>query len=272
MRAIGFPFDRGRLDESEHPFTEGVSGDIRITTRLTTPMCFGPARRHARNWARDVRPWTASGLAGPAGRTRPWHGARGSQSLLLEMLVGRSRAFVTYLRPLLKSTSPSADGMGRGEPVPPAHPCAAQPDRVDADELTYPLHILLRYDLEKRLLSGELKVRELPQAWSDGWSSGSRCARPARPTVACRTSIGRSDPSVIFRPMCWRVIAAQLWESLRTSVPGLDEQISRGEFAACSAGCVKTCMRRCQGSGQRAHEAGHWTAALGRGAAAPPGE
>ena len=103
----------------------------------------------------------------PVGRDRGMV-AQESQSLLLERLVCRSRAFARYLSPLLAKhfgvSGPAWDPdnlyghltrVSRGGAI-----------RVDADELTYPLHVLARYELEKRLMSGELAVRDLPEAWN----------------------------------------------------------------------------------------------------------
>src|SRR5262249_53135100 len=103
--------------------------------------------------------------------------------------------------------------------------------RVDADELTYPLHSLLRYDLEKRLLSGELKVRDLPDAWSAGMEQRLE-VRPTGAADGCVQDIHWALGSFGYFPsyVLGAVISAQLWESLRTSLPELEQQISRGEF------------------------------------------
>src|SRR6202035_4730440 len=103
MKAVGFPFERGRLDESEHPFTEGVSGDIRVTTRFDNADVFtgllGAMHEtgHAMYDLGLPRAWRDQ----PVGRDRGM-ALEESQSLLLEMLVGRSRPFLNYLRPLLE--------------------------------------------------------------------------------------------------------------------------------------------------------------------------
>src|ERR1017187_11026784 len=170
LKAMGFPFDRGRLDESEHPFTEGVPGDIRVTTRFDPNDPFSGllgAVHEAGHAMYDLgmpQAWRDQ----PVGRDRGM-ALEESQSLLLEMLVGRSRAFVQYLRPLLEKhfgiTGPEWEAENLYRRL--IH-VKRSLIRVDADELTYPLHILLRHDLEKKLLSGELAVRELPEAWNAG--------------------------------------------------------------------------------------------------------
>ncbi len=170
MKSMGFEFDRGRLDESEHPFTEGVPGDMRLTTRYDQADVFTGLLSamhetgHAMYYMGLPEHWRDQ----PVGRDRGMV-AQESQSLLLERLVCRTRAFARYLSPQL----------GRQFGVSGA---AWEPDnlyahltrvrrgaiRVDADELTYPLHVLVRYELEKRLMSGELAVRDLPEAFNTG--------------------------------------------------------------------------------------------------------
>lgn len=233
MRAIGFPFDRGRLDESEHPFTEGVPGDIRITTRFDSSDVFTGllgALHETGHAMYDL------GLP-QAWRDQPVGWDRGmaleeSQSLLLEMLVGRSRPFVRYLRPLLEKhfgvTGPEWEPENLYRRLTHVQRSLI---RVDADELTYPLHILLRYELEKKLLSGELKVRDLPEAWSAGMDQRLE-VRPSGPADGCLQDIHWALGSFGYFPSyaLGGVIAAQLWESLRSHVSELDLQIERGEF------------------------------------------
>jgi len=232
MRAIGFPFERGRLDESEHPFTEGVPG-ISASPRgsipaIRSPDCWARCMRRACH----VRPGAAQGLAGSARGTRSRHGTEESQSLLLEMILGRSRAFVNYLKPLLDKhfgvSGPEweVDNLYRH-----LNRVRRGLIRVDADELTYPLHIMLRYDLEKRILGGELAVRDVPEAWNTSWSSAWVSGRRTMSKDACRISIGRWDRSAIFPPIALgAIIAAQLWESLNGVLPGLELEIASGQF------------------------------------------
>ncbi len=172
MKAIGFPFDRGRLDESEHPFTGGVPGDIRITTRFnpTDPLTGLMGVLHETGHAMYDVGLPEAWRGQPVGRDRGM-AMQESQSLLLEMLIGRNRPFLRYLKPLLEK----AFGAARR---------AAGPEwevenlyrllirvrrsliRVDADEVTYPVHIMLRYEIENEILKGELKVKDLPEAWN----------------------------------------------------------------------------------------------------------
>ena len=233
MKQIGFPFDRGRLDESEHPFTEGVPGDIRVTTRLESSEPFtgllGALHEtgHAMYDLGLPQDWRDQ----PVGRDRGM-ALEESQSLLMEMIVCRSRPFVQYVQPLLVKHF-GVSGLEWGVENIYAHLTRVRRGlvRVDADELTYPLHIMLRYDLEKQLLSGELAVRDLPQAWNAGMQERLGVC-PDSDARGCLQDVHWAVGSFGYFPSyaLGAVIAAQLNESLRNSVPALDEQLARGEF------------------------------------------
>jgi carboxypeptidase Taq len=234
MKAIGFPFDRGRLDESEHPFTEGVPGDIRVTTRIDPDDIFSGLlgalheTGHAMYDLGLPQDWRDQ----PVGRDRGM-ALEESQSLLFEMIVCRSRPFVHYVQPLLAKHFGVSGPEWDYENV-YAHLTRVRRGliRVDADELTYPLHIMLRYELEKQLLSGELAVRDLPEAWNAGMEQRLGI-RPPNDVEGCLQDIHWAVGSFGYFPSyaLGAVIAAQLYESLRADVPALDEQLARGEFS-----------------------------------------
>ena len=168
MRRAGFDFTRGRLDVSLHPFCGGANGDVRITTRYSegdfTRAFMGILHETGHALYEQGRP--ARWQNQPVGRARGMS-LHESQSLLVEMQAGRTREFLSYLSPLLQ------EGFGRREE-------ALGPDnlhrvytrvepgfiRVDADEITYPAHIMLRYDLEKAMIAGDLPVDDLPAAFN----------------------------------------------------------------------------------------------------------
>jgi carboxypeptidase Taq len=152
--------------------------------------------------------------------------------LLLEMIVGRSRQFVTWLQPLLVR-----------------HFAAQGPEwevdallqrltrvrrgliRVDADELSYPLHILQRYEIEKQLIAGQLRVADLPEVWNDGMEQRFG-RRPANVSEGCLQDVHWALGLFGYFP-CYvlgSVIAAQFWERLRADVVGVEAQIAGGEF------------------------------------------
>jgi len=105
--------------------------------------------------------------------------------------------------------------------------------RVDADELTYPLHIVLRYGIEKDLLEGRLAVRDLPEAWNQGMQDRLE-VQPATAAEGCLQDVHWAHGAFGYFPSyaIGAVIAAQLFETLRAATPDLDERIATGQFAA----------------------------------------
>jgi carboxypeptidase Taq len=233
MKALGFPFDRGRFDGSERAFTEGVPGDIRVTTRFDTadPFTGLLGALHETGQALYDLGLPPEWLDQPVGQDRGM-ALEESQSLLLEMVVGRSRPFVEYLVPLLErhygvsGEEWSAENLYRH-----LTRVVRGPNRMDADELTYQAHIVVRYELERRLLSGDLPVRDLPGAWSELMDRRLGLC-PANDVEGCLQDVHWALGSFGYFPSyaVGAVIASQLWESLREDLADLDDDLRRGEF------------------------------------------
>lgn len=171
MEQVGFDVTRGRLDVSHHPFCGGVPSDVRITTRYDerdfTKALMGVLHEtgHGKYEQGLPRRWAGQ----PAGQARGM-AMHESQSLLQEMQVSRGLPFLRFIAPQVHSAFPEAVARNAA---------AFEPDnlyraftrvarskiRVDADEVTYPCHILVRYDLERALIAGQLAVEEIPDAW-----------------------------------------------------------------------------------------------------------
>src|SRR5688572_18050144 len=233
MKAVGFPFDRGRLDESEHPFTEGVPGDIRVTTRFDANEPFygllGVLHEsgHAMYDLGLPKDWRDQ----PVGRDRGM-ALEESQSLLLEMIIGRSRAFVRYLKPLLEKHWGASGPEWEAEQLYRYFNRVRKAlIRVDADELTYPLHIMLRYELERKILSGELPIRSIPEAWNS-FMENRLSIRPSNDAEGCLQDIHWAVGSFGYFPSyaLGAMIAAQLYESLHQQRPSIEEEIAAGQF------------------------------------------
>lgn len=233
MKAIGFPFDRGRLDESEHPFTEGVPGDIRITTRFdpSEPFTGLLGALHESGHAMYDLGLPQDWRDQPVGRDRGM-ALEESQSLLLEMIVGRSRPFVNYVQPLIEKYFGVSSPEWQPENI-YRHLNRVRKGliRVDADELTYPLHIMLRYELEKRILGGELAIRDIPEAWNT-FMEQRLGAKPTNDAEGCLQDIHWAVGSFGYFPSyaLGAIIAAQLWDSLRGQLPQIDDEITAGQF------------------------------------------
>ena len=170
MRQIGFDFNRGRLDVSLHPFCGGATNDIRLTTRYDeadfTRALMGVLHEtgHALYEQNRPAPW----LAQPVGSARGM-AIHESQSLIIEMQAARSHPFMEYLAPLLRETF---GGTGPAWSAANLHRLYTRVEpgfiRVDADEVTYPAHVILRYRLEKSMIEGDLTLGDLPGAWAEG--------------------------------------------------------------------------------------------------------
>jgi carboxypeptidase Taq len=233
LKALGFPFDRGRLDESEHPFTEGVPGDIRVTTRfdLSDPFSGLLGAVHETGHAMYDLGLPLKWRDQPVGRDRGL-ALEESQSLLFEMNLCRSRAFVKYVRPLMEKYL-QVSGPEWDEANLYRHLIRVKRStiRMDADELTYPVHIMLRYELEKKILEGSLPVVDLPEAWNANLEQRLNI-RPANDVEGCLQDIHWAVGHFGYFPsyVLGAVIAGQLNEAMRAARPALDEEIAAGQF------------------------------------------
>lgn len=170
MTALGFDFTRGRLDVSLHPFCGGANDDVRITTRYDEADLLKALNGvlhetgHALYEQNRPRDW----LSQPVGASRGM-ALHESQSKIIELQACRSREFQDYLAPVLR------EAFGRdGKAWHPENLYRLQTRvargliRVDADEVTYPAHIILRFRLERAMIDGTLALRDLPAAWREG--------------------------------------------------------------------------------------------------------
>lgn len=235
MGALGFDFDHGRLDISHHPFCGGVVGDVRITTRYdesdfsSAMMGVLHETGHALYEANRPADW----LGQPVSVARSM-GVHESQSLFVEMQLCRSRAFLTWAAPKI------AAGLGRaGDPglSPDALIASAQRVqrgliRVDADEVTYPLHVMLRFRLEQALVAGDLDVADLPGAWTEAMESLVGVTPPSD-AMGCMQDIHWMDGAVGYFPSytLGAMLAAQLFEQVDEAIGGVDACVARGDFA-----------------------------------------
>ena len=170
MKAIGFDFDCGRLDVSHHPFCGGTPEDVRITTRYDeddfTSSLMGVL--HETGHAMYERGLPEAWRRQPVGQALGMS-IHESQSLLIEMQVCRSRTFIEWAAPIMKEAFNGSGPAWEMENLYRLY-TRVKPDfiRVDADEVTYPAHVILRYRLERALLDGDMTLDELPAAWNDG--------------------------------------------------------------------------------------------------------
>ena len=233
MQILGFDFEYGRLDTSLHPFTGGASGDVRLTTRYDesdfTRSLMGVLHETGHALYEQGLPpdWRYQ----PAGRA-PSMMVHESQSLIIEMQACRSHEFLTFAAPLIAKafsrSGPawSADNLYRLYTH--VEPGAI---RVDADEVTYPLHILLRYRLEKALIGGDLPLEELPAAWNDGMKELLGFT-PADDGEGCLQDIHWFDGAFGYFPSytLGAMAAAQLFAAACKSEPAILPGLAKGDF------------------------------------------
>ena len=233
MKVVGFEFRHGRLDISLHPFCGGTPDDVRITTRYSdsdfSKGLMGVL--HETGHALYDRGLPAAWRGQPVGRDRGMS-IHESQSLLIEMQACRSRDFLAFAAPLMR------EAFGGDGP-------AWTPDnlyrlytkvtrsliRVDADEVSYPAHVILRYRLERALIEGGMKVAELPGAWNDGMKA-LLGVTPPDDRRGCLQDIHWYDGAWGYFPTytLGAMTAAQLFDAARRADPGIMPGIRRGDF------------------------------------------
>ncbi|WP_155300218.1 carboxypeptidase M32 [Deinococcus kurensis] len=247
-QAFGYDLSRGRLDESAHPFEISFTRqDVRITTRYQESFLpgalFGTLHEtgHAL-YEQGVAPELtrtalASDLLGLYAVGGASFGTHESQSRLWENRVGRAQAFWTRHYPALRAHFPeqladvTADEFYRA--VNRVHPTLI---RVEADELTYDLHIMLRVHLETQLISGDLSVRDLPDAWNARMKTDLGLdvpddARGVLQDIHWSTGYFGSFPTYTVG----NVMAAQFYQAAQAALPDLDADLAAGTYAPLQA-------------------------------------
>ena len=230
---MGFDFTAGRLDRSAHPFTTGTAGDVRITTRylegFLPSSLFGLI--HEAGHALYQQGLDPERYRDPAGGYCSM-GVHESQSRLWENMIGRSRLFWTHYLPRLRELFPDQlRGVSLEQFVKAINRVEPSLIRVEADEVTYNLHIMLRYRLETALVSGDLAVADLPGAWADGMEQ-LLGVRPATDAEGCLQDIHWAAGAVAYFPTytLGNLLAAQLMETAHQDLPDLDAQVEAGEL------------------------------------------
>ena len=233
MATLGFDFEHGRLDETLHPFCGGVPDDVRVTTRFAeTGFVSGVMGViHETGHALYERGLPVAWRGQPVGEARGMV-MHESQSLLLEMQACRSPALLGHLSAMARA----AFG-GDGEAWEPANLRRVYTRvergliRVDADEVTYPLHVILRFRLERALLAGDLAVAELPAAWDEGMQA-LLGVTPPDDARGCLQDIHWYDGAIGYFPTytLGALAAAQLYGAAVLADPGITEAIGRGDF------------------------------------------
>jgi carboxypeptidase Taq len=232
---VGFDFGAGRLDTSTHPFCQGVGpGDTRITTRYRETGFFDAlsSTLHETGHGLYEQNLPKERHLGEPLSDAVSLGIHESQSRLWENLVGRSRAFWGWALPEAKQAfAPALDEVDLDEVYGAMNIIEPSLIRVEADEATYNLHIMLRFDLERALISGDLAIADVPGAWNERIRSDLGLEVPDDRN-GCLQDVHWSVGLIGYFPTytLGNLYAAQFWATIRERIPTLEEQIGRGEF------------------------------------------
>ncbi|MCH6264031.1 carboxypeptidase M32 [Neobacillus citreus] len=233
---IGFDMEAGRLDETVHPFAQTVNiGDVRLTTRYlkqnVRSALFGTIHEAGHGiYEQHINPeYEESVLQSGAS-----FGIHESQSRFLENMVGRSKEFWNYFYPKLKETFPgqlanvSVDEFYRA--VNTVEPSFI---RVEADELTYNLHIMVRYEIEKALIAGEIEAKDLPSIWNQKIEDYLGIT-PTSDTVGVLQDVHWSFGGIGYFPSysLGNLYSAQILRKIQKDLPEFHQLIENGRFDA----------------------------------------
>ncbi|WP_410498505.1 carboxypeptidase M32 [Chitinibacter sp. S2-10] len=233
MEKLGFDFNAGRLDVSHHPFCGGVPEDVRITTRYTeddfTQSMMGIV--HETGHARYEQNLPRETVHLPVGRARSM-AIHESQSLSFEMQLGRSPAFLRLIQPLVQQhlgeqAAFDADNLARIY-------TRVRPGfiRVDADELTYPAHVIVRYEIERALIDCEIEADDIPALWDEKMHAYLGVDTRGNFQNGCLQDIHWTDGSFGYFPSytLGAMYAAQYFAAIRAAYSDLDQRIAAGDL------------------------------------------
>ncbi|KPK66461.1 MAG: peptidase M32 [Gemmatimonas sp. SG8_38_2] len=236
IKALGFNFEHGRIDVSHHPFCGGVPDDTRITTRynerdfLSALMAALHETGHALYQQGLPDDWRGQPVGEALGMAM-----HESQSLLMEMQVCRSKAFLDFAGDSIRN----AFDAGTDDPAwsnSNLYKLCTKVERgfirVDADEVTYPLHIILRFEIERKLCSGEMDVEEIPEAWNEAMRDLLGLSTAGNLRDGCMQDVHWFAGLLGYFPSytLGALTAAQLFSAARNRVDGLEQLIARGDF------------------------------------------
>ncbi len=232
MRVLGFDFAAGRLDESAHPFSTGVKGDLRITTRYRDDdfldALFSTAHETGHASYEGGLPDQWQGLPVGLGRNMCIHE---SQSLLFEKQILLSKAFIRYFEGSIHNHLPSTQSMKADELWEMATTVKPGYIRVEADEVSYPLHVLLRYEIEKMLINGDIEADEIPQLWDERMRQYLGLSTEGNYQNGCLQDIHWTDGAFGYFPSytLGAINSAQLFSTIKSQHQDWQERFAEGD-------------------------------------------
>ncbi len=232
---LGFDLEAGRLDRSAHPFSTAIAvHDVRITTRMYEhdpfPCVMGTIHEAGHGMYEQGMDADYEDL--PVS-SPPSLGLHESQSRLWENIVGRSRGFWEHYTPILAEfMGSSLDGMTAEDAY--RHVNLVEPSfiRVDADEVTYNLHVLIRFELELAIMRDELEVADLPGAWNDAYERRLGI-RPSNDAEGVLQDTHWSGGAFGYFPTytLGTIYSAMLWDRITVDLPDIESQVAAADFA-----------------------------------------
>lgn len=230
--AIGYDFSRGRLDSVVHPFTTTFSlNDVRITSaaHVNNLSCISSTMHEAGHAIYEQN--IARALEGTPLADGVSLGIHESQSRLWENLVGRSHSFLQFFYPKMQSAFPVLQSTSIDEFYRAYNKVKPGFIRIDADEATYNMHIMLRFELEVAMLEGSLAVADLPEAWNAKMKEYLGII-PPDDALGCLQDVHWAAGLVGYFPTyaLGNLISAQLWQTCREKFSSLDKAIACGRF------------------------------------------
>lgn len=232
VQKIGFTFDRGRQDTAAHPFCTNFSvNDVRLTTRYKPYIgsaIFGSLHEAGHGmYEQGQNPdWDRLPLCGGVSL-----GLHESQSRTWENIVGRSRAFWSHFLPGLQEAFPQLAGLQLDEFYRMINKVSPSFIRVEADEVTYNLHVLVRFEIECDVLTGALAVKDLPEAWNAKYKAYLGVT-PETDTVGCLQDVHWSGGSIGYFPTysMGNLLSYQIWNVLQRDLGDTDAMMASGNF------------------------------------------
>ena len=233
VKGIGYDLNCGRMDVAPHPFTVGSMRDVRITVRYDTgdvrPAIFGAIHEagHGMYEQGYLEKYYRTPLAEAISL-----GIHESQSRMWENIVGRSLPFWKHFLPGLQRTFPSMSGVRVEDFHRAVNTVKKSFIRVEADEVTYNLHIMLRFEVENAIFEGKLKTPEIPQFWNERFENYLGLEVPDD-SQGCLQDIHWSIGAIGYFPTysLGTIYATQLYDKAKKDVPGLEDQFAEGNFA-----------------------------------------
>ncbi|AZU61785.1 carboxypeptidase M32 [Neobacillus mesonae] len=231
---IGFDLEAGRLDETVHPFAQSVNiGDVRLTTRYlennVRSALFGTIHEAGHGiYEQQINPEFEESVL----QSGTSFGIHESQSRFLENMVGRSKEFWTYFYPRLQEHFPAQlANVSLDEFYRAVNSVSPSFIRVEADELTYNLHIMLRYEIEKGLIAGEIEARDLPEIWNRKMQDYLGIT-PSTDTVGVLQDVHWSFGGIGYFPSysLGNLYAAQILRTIEKDLPEFKSHIENGRF------------------------------------------